>query len=99
MLEAMACGKAVVAANVGGIPGVLLDGVTGLLFPSEDVAALAGAAVKLLADPKKRSEMGRAGRRRVERDFSQAEMLERTAALYSARRETSRLTPKPGEPS
>jgi glycosyltransferase involved in cell wall biosynthesis len=99
MLEAMACGKAVVAANVGGIPGVLLDGVTGLLFPSEDVAALADSVVKLLAGPVKREAMGRAGRRRVETDFSQAEMLERTAALYSACRETSRLTPKPGEPS
>ncbi len=84
LLEAMACGKAVVAANVGGIPGVLLDGVTGLLFPSENAAALAHAVVKLLADPKKREEMGRAGRRRVERDFSQAEMLERTAALYGS---------------
>jgi glycosyltransferase involved in cell wall biosynthesis len=96
MLEAMACGKAVVAANVGGIPGVLLDGVTGLLFPSEDVAALAGAAVKLLADPKRRSEMGRAGRRRIERDFLQATMLEKTLALYQARVQSSRLTPIPG---
>jgi glycosyltransferase involved in cell wall biosynthesis len=84
MLEAMACGKAVVAVNVGGIPGVLVDGVTGLLFPAEDVAALAGAVVKLLAEPKKRAEMGRAGRRRVETHFLQSTMLERTAALYGS---------------
>jgi glycosyltransferase involved in cell wall biosynthesis len=96
MLEAMACGKAVVAANVGGIPGVLLDGVTGLLFPSENVAALADAVVKLLADPKRRAEMGRAGRRRVETDFSQATMMEKTLALYQARVQSSRLTPIPG---
>jgi glycosyltransferase involved in cell wall biosynthesis len=99
LLEAMACGKAVVAANVGGIPGVLLNGVTGLLFPAEDVAALADAVVKLLAEPKKREEMGRAGRRRVETDFSQAEMLERTVALYQERRETAPLMPIPGKPS
>ncbi len=82
LIEAMACGKPVVAANVGGIPGVLLDGVTGLLFPAEDFAALADSVVKLLAEPEKREEMGRAGRRRVESDFSQAAMLERTLALY-----------------
>jgi glycosyltransferase involved in cell wall biosynthesis len=85
MLEAMACGKAVVAANVGGISAVLVDGVTGLLFPAEDFAALAAAIVKLLAEPNKRDEMGRAGRRRVETRFSQKEMLERTVALYRSR--------------
>jgi hypothetical protein len=40
--------------------------------------------------------MGRAGRRRVERDFLQATMLEKTLALYQARVQSSRLTPIPG---
>jgi glycosyltransferase involved in cell wall biosynthesis len=83
LLEAMACGKPVVGANVGGIPGVLVDGVTGLLFPSEDVATLAEAIVKLLSDPQKREIMGLAGRRRIETCFSQATMLERIVSLYN----------------
>ncbi len=83
LLEAMACGKAVVAANVGGIPGVVVDGVTGLLFPPEDVAALAEAIVELLGAPEKSETMGRAGRRRVESQFSQSAMLEKTMALYA----------------
>jgi glycosyltransferase involved in cell wall biosynthesis len=82
LLEAMAGGKPVIGSNVGGIPSVLLDGTTGLLFPAEDYAALGEALVKLLNDPKKREEMGRAGRRRVESHFSQAAMLEQTVALY-----------------
>jgi glycosyltransferase involved in cell wall biosynthesis len=90
LMEAMACGKPVVASNVGGIPGVLVDGVTGLLVPTEDFGALADAVVKLLGDPKKMADMGRAGRRRVQAHFSQAAMLEKTGALYKASR--SRLT-------
>lgn len=82
LLEGMACGKPVVGANIGDIPGMLVDGVTGLLFPAGDLTALAAALAKLLGDPQKRTEMGCAGRRRVESHFSQAAMLERTEALY-----------------
>ncbi|MGH7769147.1 MAG: glycosyltransferase family 4 protein [Candidatus Binatia bacterium] len=82
LLEGMACGKPVVGANVGDIPGMLVDGVTGLLFPAGDFTALAAALAKLLGDPQKRTELGCAGRRRVESHFSQAAMLERTEALY-----------------
>jgi glycosyltransferase involved in cell wall biosynthesis len=82
ILEAMASAKPVVAARVGGIPGIVVDGVTGLLFPSENVAALADALGRLLDDPKKREAMGAAGRERVEKYFSQAAMVERTLAHY-----------------
>lgn len=61
---------------------MLVDGVTGFLFPAGDFTALAAALAELLGDPEKRQAMGRAGRRRVESHFSQAAMLEQTEALY-----------------
>jgi glycosyltransferase involved in cell wall biosynthesis len=82
ILEAMAAGRPVVASRISGIPELVVDGVTGRLFPTENVAALAAALIELIEDPKKRAAMGAAGRARVEKYFSQAAMLERTAALY-----------------
>ncbi|HEX9444687.1 MAG TPA: glycosyltransferase [Candidatus Binatia bacterium] len=82
LLEAMACRKAVVAARVGGVPEVVVDGVTGILFPAENVPALAEALVALLNDPQKRAVMGGAGRARVRDRFAQDEMLRQTLSLY-----------------
>jgi glycosyltransferase involved in cell wall biosynthesis len=84
LLEAMACGKAVVAARAGGIPEVVNEAVTGVLFPPEDVAMLAQALIDILNDPEARSAMGAAGRRRVQERFSREEMLRKTLALYNA---------------
>jgi alpha-maltose-1-phosphate synthase len=97
-LEAMACGTAVVASAVGGIPEVVVDGVTGLLVPCElgadpvapvDPAAarrfatgLAARIDELVADPGRARAMGEAGRRRVVEHFDWAVIAERTAALY-----------------
>lgn len=82
LLEAMAARKPVAAAAVGGIPGVLIDGVTGLLFPSENVTALADALEQLLKDAERRAALGAAARRRVEQEFTEKAMVEKTAALY-----------------
>ncbi len=51
-------------------------------MPPRDTAALAGAVKRLLADPALREQLGEAGRRRVERDFSNENMVRRTLALY-----------------
>ena len=65
-LEAMAAGKAVLAARVGGVPEIVLNGETGLLVPAEDAPALAEAIPRLAADPSLRQALGAAGRERAQ---------------------------------
>ena len=81
-LEAMACGTAVVASRVGGIPEVVADGETGLLVPPEDPDALAAALNELVRDPDRAAAMGRAGRERAAAEFDWAAIAAQTAALY-----------------
>lgn len=64
-LEAMACGKPVVASAVGGIRDTVVDDVTGRLVPPNDPDSLAGAVAALLEDTARRTAMGRAGRERA----------------------------------
>jgi glycosyltransferase involved in cell wall biosynthesis len=70
ILQAMMMEVPVVASRVGGIPELVDEGVTGLLVPSRDEQALAGAIVALLGDRGKAREMGWAGRRRVLEEFN-----------------------------
>jgi len=70
--ESQAAGVPVIAAQVGGLAEVVSDGVSGLLVPPGDPAALASAIAALLADPERRRRMGRAGRRRAEEHFDLA---------------------------
>lgn len=87
-LEAMACGAAVVASDVGGIPEVVADGVTGSLvhYDPDDArgfqAGLAEAVNELVADPEKAERYGRAGRQRCTEEFSWAQVAERTLDVY-----------------
>jgi D-inositol-3-phosphate glycosyltransferase len=81
-LEAMACGRPVVGADVGGISFTVLHGQTGLLAPPRSPASLAEALRGLLSDPSRYEKMGAAGRRRVLREFRWSVVAERTAALY-----------------
>ncbi len=82
LLEAMACGLAVVATRVGGNPEVVADGETGLLTPSGDPAALAAALLRLRRDDDERRRMGRAGRRRVELRFDVRRMTAEYEKMY-----------------
>jgi starch synthase len=81
-LEAMACGTAVVGSAVGGIPEVVDDGVTGLLVPPDDPAALAEALNALLRDQDRAYSMGDAGRARAVSEFSWPAIASQTVALY-----------------
>jgi len=83
-LEAMACETAVVASAVGGIVEVVEDGKTGVLVPPAQPDVLAGAINRVLADPALARAMGRAGRRRVEAQFSWVSIAERTEQVYKA---------------
>ncbi len=65
LIEAMACGIPVVATAISGIPELIEDGVTGLLVPADDAAALAAAIERLLGDEALRRRLGEAASRRV----------------------------------
>jgi starch synthase len=87
-LEAMACGTAVVASAVGGIPEVVVDGETGLLVEYDEKDPLhfehdlAARISELLTDPSRANTMGRAGRERAVAEFGWEAIARRTVALY-----------------
>ncbi|MFJ8666186.1 glycosyltransferase [Streptomyces sp. NPDC093600] len=81
-LEAMACGRPVVASAVGGQLDTVADGVNGLLVPPKDPAALAAAVTVILADPALRTAYGKAGRRRVLERFCWPRVASATEASY-----------------
>ncbi|RMI88148.1 glycosyl transferase family 1 [Streptomyces sp. ZS0098] len=83
-LEAMACGTAVVASRVGGIPEVVDEGGTGLLVDVDDdfEAGLARALDVVLGDPGTARAMGEAGRERAVTEFGWDAVARRTAGLY-----------------
>lgn len=64
-MEAMATGKPVIAARIGGLPDIVADGDTGILVPPNDPDALRAAMARLIGDPALAAAMGAAGRERV----------------------------------
>jgi glycosyltransferase involved in cell wall biosynthesis len=80
--EAMAHGRAVVAADVGGLRDAIEDGVDGVLVPARDVQALRAALERLLADPQLRARLGAAARAKAEREWSRAAMAEALVRVY-----------------
>lgn len=82
LIEAAACGVPAVATRVGGIPEFVIDGVTGVLTPPRDGAALANALEQMLGDPVRADEMGQAALRRVEDQFSLSLQVDRLLAIW-----------------
>lgn len=81
VLEAMAAGRPVVAFATGGIPEMVVNGVTGTLVRSGDLTALARALAATLADPDRLAAMAAAAGRRARRDFSLERHVDRMERL------------------
>lgn len=81
-LEAMACEVPVVASKIGGLPEVVVEGITGYLLPPEDVDGMAGAGVRILSDGNLHAQMAGAARARVLGNFCAARIVPRYEAYY-----------------
>ena len=81
-VEAMAAGKPVIASHTGGIPEIVVDGVTGFLVTPASPSALADALDSLLADEKRRIEMGEAGYQRAKTHFTWDRALAQLRSIY-----------------
>jgi glycosyltransferase involved in cell wall biosynthesis len=94
-MEALATARPVVSCAVSGVPELVRDGETGLLVPSDDPAALAGAIGRLAGDPQLRARLGALGRALVERQHDQDRNARRVVELLTA----ERSGPSPDGPS
>jgi len=82
ILEAMSCGKAVVASQVGGVPEIISSGQNGIVVPPGESGKLAEEIVNLLEDRNLRRKLAEAGRETVLNKFSSEMMARQTATLY-----------------
>ena len=82
LMEAMACGCAVVASRVGGNPEIVYPGKTGLLFPAGDPGSLAAALKELLENQEFRLRLAAAGSSFIERNFSLSQAAHRMEEIY-----------------
>jgi glycosyltransferase involved in cell wall biosynthesis len=84
IIEGMAAGKPVIASRGGGPSEIVVDGLSGLLIPMNDVEALAEAMRKLLRDSKLRQHLGAGGRLRVQEAFRIETTARKVSQVYSA---------------
>ncbi|MBW7857906.1 MAG: glycosyltransferase family 4 protein [Leptonema sp. (in: Bacteria)] len=82
LIEAAACGRAVITTDVPGCRDAITPGVTGLLVPKKDSHALAEAIDQLLSDTKLRTQMGRAGRHLAENEFDVNRVVQQHLQIY-----------------
>jgi glycosyltransferase involved in cell wall biosynthesis len=90
-LEAMACGRPVVATAVGGQIDSVVDGLTGAHVPPRDPDALAAALRSLLDDPERRAALGAAGVKRVRRRYGFDRIAGATARVYARVADPARM--------
>ena len=83
-LEAMACEVPTIATAVGGVPEMIQNGVTGLLFPVGDVNAMSQAAVALLQDRDRLQAMALAGRQEAQRTYCASRVIPKYEAFYES---------------
>jgi len=84
ILEAMACSKAVIASNVGGIPYLVKSGRNGFLLEPGNSASLGRLIEMLYGDEKLRKSLGTSGRKLVEKEFSIEKMIDQTLKVYES---------------
>lgn len=84
LIEAAACGRPIVTADVPGCREIVRDGENGLLVPVRDGPATAQAIERLLTDPALRKRMGARGREIVEAEFSVGDFVVKSLAAYAA---------------
>ncbi|NYT62744.1 glycosyltransferase [Alcaligenaceae bacterium] len=82
LVEAAACGRAVVTTDVPGCRDAIEPGVSGLLVPVRDARALADAVLRLASDGQLRRQMGAAGRHLAEQEFDIRKIVQRHVELY-----------------
>lgn len=92
LAEAMAMGVPVVTTPISGIPEMIDDGVHGLLVPSGDSAALAGALHRVLTDDALHTQLARAGRRRIRERFDSSRTTRLLRDLFAAQLTRRRQT-------
>jgi glycosyltransferase involved in cell wall biosynthesis len=82
VLEAMSCGRAVVASDTGGIPEVIEDGVSGLLVKTGDAHELAEKIIRLLKDKDLRDSLGFNARKRIKIMYSKEVIAKVVEGVY-----------------
>ncbi|MDI6807540.1 MAG: glycosyltransferase family 4 protein [Candidatus Eisenbacteria bacterium] len=85
VLEAMSCGRAVVATRTGGTEEVVQDGISGFMVNREDHTAIAERVIQLLSEPELREKMGNAGRRLVLEKFTVEDMIKSVETIFLSR--------------
>jgi D-inositol-3-phosphate glycosyltransferase len=94
-VEAMACARPVIGAEVGGIKSTVNDSVTGYLIPSRDPEALAERLARLHRHPELARAMGEAGRRRACEHYTWRHVATQLAAIYADVLDAARPAPQP----
>jgi len=82
VLEAYSCGKPIIASNVGGMKDLVIDGVTGLLFATENTRQLTGALFSMLEDNTRAEKMGLKGKQFIKENFTIENILDRLELIY-----------------
>ncbi len=95
--QGMAAGKPVIGTNGGGVPELIVDGITGVLVPMGDSAAMAQAICSLLTDPVRCKSMGEAGRKRAAEKFTAETTTREVENVYNELTQSKYKTSIKGE--